>query len=216
MSGFDDRDLLAGEFALGVLEGDDLIQAERLMATDPGFARAVDAWRERLNPLSRLPAPVAPPADLWHRIEASTGGTVVPLRRMRLWQTATWTSLALAASLAVFALLRPPEPAKIAILAPMTGAVPVLVATLERGGTLTIRPNGTISVPSGKDLELWSLAAGETTPRSLGVLPAEGRRLTAALVPGTRLLVSLEPAGGSPTGQATGPLLYDGTITAVN
>lgn len=216
MSGTDDRDLLAAEFALGVLEGGDLLDAERLIATDPGFARAVDAWRERLNPLSRLPAPVAPPPDLWRRIEASTGGNVVSLRRVRIWQATTWASLALAASVALFALLGQPEPAKVAILAPLTGGVPVLVATLERGGTLTIRPNGTISVPSGKDLELWSLAAGETRPTSLGVLPAEGRRLTAALAPGTQLLISLEPAGGSPTGQATGPVLYGGTVTAVN
>jgi anti-sigma-K factor RskA len=216
MSGTDDRDLLAGEFALGVLEGGDLEEAERLMATDPDFARAVDRWRERLNPLARLTAPVTPPADLWRRIEASIGGNVVPLRRIRTWQAATLASLAVAASLAAFMLIRQPEPVKVAVLAPMTGGVPVLVATMERGGVLIIRPNGTISVPSGRDLELWSLAAGETRPRSLGVLPAEGRRLTAGVAPGMQLLVSLEPAGGSPTGQPTGPVLYGGTVTVVN
>ena len=216
MSGTDDRDLLAGEFALGVLEGDDLMETERLMVTDPSFAQAVDAWRERLNQLSHLPKPMPPPADLWRRIEASTGANVIQLRRVRVWQVSTLASLALAASLAAFMLIRPPEPAKVAVLAPITGGVPVLVATMERGGVMTVRPNGAISVPSGRDLELWSLAAGETRPRSLGVLPAEGKRVTAGLVPGTQLLVSLEPTGGSPTGQPTGPVLYGGTVTAVN
>jgi anti-sigma-K factor RskA len=30
------------------------------------------------------------------------------------------------------------------------------------------------------------------------------------------LLVSLEPKGGSPTGQPTGPVLYGGQLTAVD
>jgi anti-sigma-K factor RskA len=71
-----------------------------------------------------------------------------------------------------------------------------------------MHPNGTISVPSDKDLELWALAEGETKPRSLGVLPAGGRQLTAVLLCNTQILVSLEPRGGSPTGQPTGPVLY--------
>jgi anti-sigma-K factor RskA len=79
-----------------------------------------------------------------------------------------------------------------------------------------IQPSGAIAVPSDRDLELWALAKGETRPRSLGVLPASGRRLVAALAPDTQLLVSLEPRGGSPTGQPTGPVVYGGTITAVN
>jgi anti-sigma-K factor RskA len=96
------------------------------------------------------------------------------------------------------------------VLGPVTGGVPVLLATAEPNGMLSVRPDGTIAVPSDRDLELWELDAGETRPRSLGVLPATGRQLAAALMPGTQLLVSLEPRGGSPTGQPTGPVVYSG------
>ncbi len=163
-----------------------------------------------------------PPADLWHRIEASTGAgsgdTVVQLstvRRVRFWQATTAGSLALAAALAAFMLVRQPAPPLMAVLAPMTGGAPVLIATAGPAGALTVRPSGAVSVPSDRDLELWALAEGETKPRPLGVLPASGRRLTAALAPNTQLLVSLEPRGGSPTGLPTGPVLYGGRLLAV-
>ena len=77
-------------------------------------------------------------------------------------------------------------------------------------------PDGVLAVPADRDLELWSLMRDDARPRSLGVLPMEGRRMKATLAPGTRLLVSLEPKGGSPTGQPTGPVLYGGAMPAVN
>jgi anti-sigma-K factor RskA len=225
MSDARDRDVLAAEYVLGTLEGDDAHEAARLLRDDPAFAASVRAWEARLAPLANVVAPVAPPPELWDRIAAATGvqateaDTVVPLssrRRLRIWQASTGVALAIAASLAAFVVLRPVPAPRVAVLAPLTGGVPVLVATAEPNGALNVRPNGAIAVPSGRDLELWALAAGETRPRSLGVLPAAGRRLVAALPPDTQLLVSLEPRGGSPTGQPTGPVLYGGRLTAVN
>jgi len=226
MSDTDDRNALAAEYALGILEGEERARAQRLMDTDPGFARLVDGWNQQLAPLARLAADAQPPADLWARIDASVTpaegapvarDNVVPLRRVRVWQATTGLSLAIAASLALFLVVRPPaDPTRMAVLAPMQGAQAVLVATLDPSGALTIRPNGTIAVPSDRDLELWSLAKGATRPTSLGVLPASGRQLAARLDADTQLLVSLEPRGGSPTGLPTGPVLYGGTLTAVN
>lgn len=220
MSDAPDRDVLAAEYVLGTLEGEDAREAARLLRDDPAFAVAVRAWEARLAPLANAVAPISPPPDLWDRIAAATGAeTVVPLllrRRLRIWQASTGIALAIAASLAAFVILRPVPAPRVAVLAPLSGGVPVLVATAEPNGTLSVRPNGTIAVPSDHDLELWALAAGETRPRSLGVLPAAGRQLVAALPPGTQLLVSLEPRGGSPTGQPTGPVLYGGRLTAMN
>ncbi len=222
MSEFQDRDLLAAEYVLGTLEGEEAREAARLLESDAAFAASVRQWEARLAPLASGVAPVAPPAELWARIAASTGATtgeVIPLafrRRLRVWQGGAALALAVAASLAAFIVLRPAPPARVAVLAPISGGVPVLLATEQAGGVLVIQPSGAIAVPSDRDLELWALAKGETRPRSLGVLPASGRRLVAALAPDTQLLVSLEPRGGSPTGQPTGPVLYGGTITAVN
>ena len=102
------------------------------------------------------------------------------------------------------------------MLAPLTGGAPVMLATAERDGALIVRPTTAISVPSDKDLELWALRAGRhaAAVRS-GVLPPSGRQLTASLTPNTQLLVSLEPKGGSPTGQPTGPVLYGGWLTTI-
>lgn len=220
MSGTDDREALAAEYALGVLEGEELARARRLMDTDPGFVQQVDSWNAQLSPLGRLVAEAPPPTDLWARIEASitpvANDNARSMRRVRFWQVSTGLSLAIAASLALFLVLRPPVAPQMAVLAPLQGGQPVLVATLDPAGGLTIRPHGAIAVPSDRDLELWSLPKGATRPTSLGVLPASGRQLTAKLAAETQLLVSLEPRGGSPTGLPTGPVLYGGTLIAVN
>jgi anti-sigma-K factor RskA len=215
MSDQPDNDLLAAEYVLGSLEGEDRRAAERLLATDATFAQSVAAWQQRLMPLAAQVPPVAPPADLWRRIEAdiapSTTAEVVPFR-VRFWQGTTVAALAIAASLAAFIVLHQPEPQNIAVLLPMSGGTPVLIATTERNGALFIRPTAPITVPMDKDLELWALPQGATKPRSLGVLPASGRQLVAELASNTQLLVSLEPKGGSPTGQPTGPVLYGGSL----
>jgi anti-sigma-K factor RskA len=216
MSGHEEHDMLAAEYALGCLDPAETREAERRMTEDPSFAREVAAWQTRLAPLAAHVPELQPPSGLWHRIDASTSAVVVPLRRLRIWQASTWAALALAASVAAFVLLRPVQPARVAVLAPIASGTPVLLATAEPGGRLVIRPNGAISVPSEKDLELWALAKGETRPRSLGVLPPEGETLTAPLATDTQLLVSLEPHGGSPTGLPTGPVLYAGTLTLAN
>jgi len=220
MSDAPDRDVLAAEYVLGTLEGDEAREAAPLLRDDPAFAAAVRAWEARLAPLAATVTPVPPPPELWDRIAAATeAATVVPLawrRRMRVWQASAGVALAIAASLAAFIVLRPAPAPRVAVLAPLSGGVPVLVATAEPDGTLVVTPSGTIAVPGGHDLELWALTEGATRPRSLGVLPAGGRQLVAALPPGTQLLVSLEPRGGSPTGQPTGPVLYGGRLAAVD
>lgn len=214
MSDLPDRDALAAEYALGCLEGAELLEAERRLAADPEFAEAVKAWEGRLAPLADLVDPVAPPPEVWQRLEALVG-VVVPLRRVRVWQAATFASLAVAASLAAYIVLRPPERPVVAVLAPVSGGVPVMLAS-DVGGTLLVSASGSITVPDNRDLELWALAKGETRPHSLGVLPPGGRKVVASLSADTQLMVSLEPRGGSPTGQPTGPVLYAGRLGRVD
>jgi anti-sigma-K factor RskA len=74
--------------------------------------------------------------------------------------------------------------------------------------------------PAGHDYELWALPKGGN-PVSLGVLPAEGtstRVLTmiqkAALASSSQLAVSIEPPGGSPTGQPTGEVVFMAPLAA--
>ncbi|VVO02615.1 anti-sigma factor domain-containing protein [Pseudomonas fluorescens] len=77
------------------------------------------------------------------------------------------------------------------------------------------------AVDPGRSLELWAIKP-DGKPISLGVLPAGGNgRVSlsedqqALLDTPIALAVSLEPQGGSPTGQPTGPVLYQGQLVAL-
>jgi anti-sigma-K factor RskA len=65
---------LAAEFALGLLDGDELREARRRALSDPDFASQVARWRGSLAPLHLEIDEESPPIDLWNRIEAATTG----------------------------------------------------------------------------------------------------------------------------------------------
>lgn len=231
MSGAEDQDFLAAEYALGTLDADEARRAEGLMRQDPAFRTAVESWERRLAPLAALVPPGEPPPELWSRIEAAVARPALgfeplvagqgraqrrrpePRGKVAFWRAATVASLALAAGIAAFAFLREPPAPAVAVLAPPNA--PVFVAEAAPGGFRLV-PGGAVQVASGKDLELWALRAGASRPESLGVLPAGGRPVAAHLPPGTKLLVSLEPQGGSPTGQPTGPVVSAGEVPALD
>ena len=221
----DELTVLAGEYVLGTLPRDEAAQLAREAAADPAVADAIAVWERELLPLALQVAPVTPPATLWPRIEATAHGT--PLRpaapanapssrSLGLWRGAAAAGFLLAASIAGIAVLqRSPAPVPVAVLAPLGARQAAFVMQALRDGGLTIVPISPAAVPAGRDLELWSLAAGAKVPRPIGVLPASGLTLAAGRVPGgaVQILVSLEPAGGSPTGLPTGPVLYGGALS---
>ncbi|TIX96857.1 MAG: anti-sigma factor, partial [Mesorhizobium sp.] len=74
---------------------------------------------------------------------------------------------------------------------------------------------------AGKDFELWMIE-GKNAPVSMGIIPAgQIAHMTIApavqekLAQGAVLAVSLEPAGGSPTGQPTGPVVAAGDLKSI-
>lgn len=143
-----------------------------------------------------------------------------------LWYcVAFWRALGLTAAAAAIALAlyvaNAPEvgPARTTHVAVLAGgdAKPALVADLDlETGRLQLKSFAVASVEGGKSLELWILPP-EGAPRSLGVIAgadytvALGKADLADLAVGA-LAVSLEPAGGSPTGLPTGPVLYSGPV----
>lgn len=223
----DDPRIRAGEYVLGVLDAAELASVRLEAMRDRALAAAIVEWEVQLAPMASIVQPVEVPPDLWRRIEISIGAPAATLETLRapaslwrssgLWRATTAAALALAAAFAAVAYLPHVEPPmRVAALVPPGAPAPAFLAQARADGTVVVSAVAPASVPNDRDLELWLLAPGAQRPTSLGVLPAGGRTVTISGLPqdGTQLLVSLEPRGGSPTGQPTGPVLYGGTLAS--
>ncbi|MBV9861687.1 MAG: anti-sigma factor [Alphaproteobacteria bacterium] len=75
--------------------------------------------------------------------------------------------------------------------------------------------------PPGRAYQLWLAAPDGAAPHWLGLLPVAGRKeipvvpAIVRLLLGTgELIVTVEPAGGSPAAEPTGPEVFRGTLEA--
>ncbi len=215
--------LLAAEYALGSLDLAGMREAEAISARDPAFAEEIIFWQQRLIGMASFVDPVPPPPLLWSRLALAIGADTGRPRSSRVfWKAATGVSLALAASLALFAFLpRPPvplvEPARFAAALSPPGTPARFIAESRPDGTIAITSLGE-AAPAGRSFQLWSLPQGATTPVSLGVLPPGEHVVTPPERPAAngQLLVSDEPAGGSTTGAPTGAVLFGGRLVPVS
>jgi anti-sigma-K factor RskA len=84
---------------------------------------------------------------------------------------------------------------------------------------LSVRPVAA-QTPPGKSYELWIIDAKLGAPRSLGVIGETGRATNLSgydrtVVEGATYAVTVEPPGGSPTGQPSGPPVFVGKLIPV-
>lgn len=196
-------------------------------------------WEQRLAGLGRTLQPVAPPETVWVGLErriAAASDTVVPMRSAtpptrssRNLLLKGWAVLATAASVVLAVMLvrvheRPaatavqqqaamPMPYVAALNLPKAPMHFTLVLSPERG-QMKVAASGSYPDLGNHSLELWWISS--RGPVALGVLPTSGEA-SMPLPKGLptkdaklTLAVSLEPVGGSPTGQPTGPVLTSG------
>jgi len=109
-----------------------------------------------------------------------------------------------------------PSEAPMIVVLRATSGTDTLVAGLSADRReLSIRPLQPVALQSDHSLELWAVPkAGK--PASLGLVSARGlTALAKRAVPKdtTTLAVTIEPLGGSPTGQPTGPIVFAGELT---
>lgn len=237
MSELDDIDALAAEYVLGTLEPRERADVATRRSRDPALESAIRAWEKRLAPLNDAVAEVAPPTDMLARIEARLPGSdagpdvkVVSLleARVRRWRNVALAASSLAACLVLAIGLRetvlaPRQQSYVAVF--NNGDVlPAFAMTIDLATRqVTVRPVGAPTQP-GRTYQLW-IASDQLgpNPRSLGLLgdgstPGHAM-LTAydpALLQRATFGVSLEPAGGSPTGQPTSPALHARLLPATN
>ncbi len=220
-------DALAAAYVLGTLPARARARLARAAQTDTVVASTIREWELRLAPFAEAAPPITAPPQVWRRVAMRLGlDTVRPSERDPWWMRMPfWRGLALASLVAVAVLgglvAREQQLAEAPIVVVLAGqdARPALIASLDRASrVMTVKTVGAAAVPPDRALELWMLPDG-AAPRSLGVLPSSGvaRVILPALpdeafanVPA--LAVSLEQAGGSPTGAPQGPVLYTGRV----
>lgn len=230
----EDDEALAAELALGLLEGDVAEAATARLSQDPGFARAVRGWQERLAGLAEGLTPVMAPARARQAIRERLGHaraplTIDPNARRPWWRGFAGLLTGLVAVAAAVALLwLPGQPGPEAPLAPgapvyqaqLSGTDAVLQAAAWIEGREVRIALESGAAPEGRDWEVWWIGSEDATPVSMGVMPRDGEmRMTLPEgmepSPAVRLALSDEPAGGSPTGQATGPVMAIASLTAL-
>lgn len=220
-------DALACEYVTGTLRGAARRRFEALLPAHPALADAVAQWQARLMPMHQALPPVEPPARVWagiaHRLWPAPA-SVPWWQRLGLWRALSGATGALALVLALQVGQAPEPEAPLIVVLDVTGAVPdagtrVVASFSADGQALVVRPLTPVQVAPGRSLQLW-WARKDGPPQSLGLIDAQQntRLLKARLEGGLRgsgldhMAVSVEPAGGSPTGKPTGPVVFYGNV----
>lgn len=225
-----DIEALAAEYVLGTLDeaARNAVAARR--RREPRLHQAINAWEQRLSPLSLLVKPVVPPPQLFDKLmQRIEGGNpdeakVIDLtRKLQRWRRMAVTASALAASLLVFigvrVLTMGAQPQQFVAVLQQSDTSPAFLVSVDlQTRELTVRAVAAQAQP-GKSYELWLVNNQLGAPRSLGVVNTQGvsvrpalARYDAAVVRDATYAISLEPEGGSPTGSPTGPVLYTGKL----
>ncbi|HEX4051336.1 MAG TPA: anti-sigma factor [Steroidobacteraceae bacterium] len=225
----EDTVLRYAEYALGVLDADERAAVEEEMARSPAAAQAVEHWQQLLTPMVPTTEEVAPPANVWARIQSTLGPRQRPRSDTGWWDSLHWwRGLALATGAATLVLLlfiviprhaaTPPQTYLTATLQQNNGAPGWTVTVDLRGARAILVPATPLALPAGRAPELWLIPPGgrpipvgmiaRDTPSTLPLDAALLSRLSRA---GT-FAVSVEPPGGSPTGQPTGPVIAQGAV----
>jgi anti-sigma-K factor RskA len=230
--------VLAGELALGLLDGETLKAALERREADPAFAAGVADWEARLTPFVAETAPVEPPERVWTRIEAATFSPVAAPAaanddgRVRFWRRWAFGASGLAAASlgALIVLASRPEPVAPAPPEPQ----PVRVASVAANGgvavTVGVDPNdGALLVKAGEGLRaegrvpyLW-LMFPDGTVQWVAVVPVDrdGRLVlppdvAARVGQAEAVAVSLEPQGVVPErNKPGGPVIGAGDLSDV-
>ena len=232
----DDLAAQAGEYVLGLMSDAEREAFETRMASDPAIRGLVAAERERFLELDVTATGAQPGGGLWQRIEqgiTNARSNVIDLEastrarlqranpverassRRSFWQGfATASILGLVLSGLAYMREAPQQPRLIVVLL-NDQAQPVSIVEALSGQRIRVIPLGTINVPANRTLQVWTLPNPATGPVSMGLLDSvrstllEGPALPAPQ-PDQLYEITLEPAGGSPTGRPTGPIVGKG------
>lgn len=216
------RRALAADYAIGLMPATARRRFEQLLREDAALRVELAQWQESLVSLTDALPEQPVPDRVWQGITARIEPQElhVPARRP-FWNwlrvTVAICSLIVAVTLGV---IYNRDDARYSATLVSADAQPALRVQAHEN-YLQIEPLTLAAIDPGRSLELWAIPA-DGKPISLGVIPAGGKgkvELSDAqkslIGKPIALAVSLEPKGGSPTGQPTGPVLYQGALAAL-
>ena len=223
-------DALAAQYVAGTLRGRARTRFESLLPSHPALQGAVRAWQARLIPLTSALPEVAPPARVWQSIEkklwpaAAAPASEPWWQRLGVWRAFSGAALAAVVGLGVLVAAPPPVQPPVVVVLQSTGGDPSVAGSVVAsfsgdGRAVVARTLTPVSLKTDRVLELW-WAPEKGAPTSLGLMKSDGLTvLSRGQLPGglrksgiDHLAVSVEPPGGSPTGQPTGPVVFYGKL----
>jgi len=220
-------DLLAAEYALGLLNDAETIAFEERLQSEPELREECLHWYEEFATLFESVDDVAPPAALKGKIHdrlfANRQSQPEKAKKSFWFWPANLVSGLLFATLIGFIYQQSQvelfQPDHIAVLETEDKLLQVS-ANYDQSRNL-LKVSSTKAAPAaGRSHELWLIAAG-SPPVSLGLLSninnenivlPEG---LSSVIIGSTLAISDEPAGGSPTGGPTGAVLTTATVVEI-
>ena len=216
------RRALAADYAIGLMSTAARRRFEQLLLDDAALRTELAQWQESLASLTDAIPQQPVPEHVWQGITARIEPQVLHLPEKRpFWN---WLRVSVAAcSIVVLVFLGSlynRDDARYRATLLTADAQPALKVEAH-ADYLQVEPLTLAAVDANRSLELWAIPA-DGKPISLGVIPAGGKGKVelseaqqALIGKPIALAVSLEPRGGSPTGQPTGPVLYQGALAAL-
>lgn len=205
-------DALSAEYALGTLRGNARLRFQKRLQSEPELTERVAKWQTLLAGLDRSLMPQIPPEYIWKKITLSLPTKITP--RVRRGYVGWLVAAALAAlTLVSYQVIRTPDFTPLTVMRGAEQQGQWVVSADKALTQLRVTPLQPVAIGANNSLQLWLIPAGQQ-PVSLGLLNVqETTQLKLAArdtLKNAVIAVSLEPQGGSPTGQPTGPVLYSG------
>lgn len=217
------RRALAADYAIGLMPATARRRFDALLLEDAALRVELGHWQDALASLTGAVPERPVPAHVWEGIKARIEPQVLHLPAKRpFWKSIRVLAAACAVVVAVLVGVLYQRDLGVEYNATLLAANQQPALQIKAfGDHLQVEPLTLAAIEPTRALELWVIPTGGK-PISLGLVPVAGKgriplstEQQALLKAPVTLAVSLEPQGGSPTGQPTGPVLYQGQLASL-
>ncbi|ASV35351.1 anti-sigma factor [Pseudomonas sp. NS1(2017)] len=217
------RRALAADYAIGLMPATARRRFDALLLEDAALRVELGHWQDALASLTGAVPERPVPAHVWAGIKARIEPQVLHVpAKQAFWKNIRVLSAACAVLVAITVGVLYQRDTGAQYNATLVNASQQPALQIKAfADHLQVEPLTLAAIAPTLSLELWAIAPGGK-PISLGLLPAAGKgriqlseAQRALLTAPVTLAVSLEPQGGSPSGQPTGPVLYQGQLASL-